>query len=177
MAVWISDALIPKPTPTSLKPKPVAPCPDVPADSAGGRRCQPSQVFCASRILCGQLTNRLSRPQPNPVKVRKPSALVDGRDVFQRTNRPPGRAGARLGDGRKAKSKWLAADAREARGGGRVPGHPAAGQWRPTVQRHPPMRGNPANPQAAPHSPLALKSCQVSFVHDVLSHGPRNSFS
>jgi hypothetical protein len=35
MAVWISDALIPKPTPTSLEPKPVARLPIVPADSAG----------------------------------------------------------------------------------------------------------------------------------------------
>src|SRR5262249_34681309 len=57
MAVWISDALIPKTTPTSLEPKPVARRTIVPADSARKRMCQPSNVFCASRVLCGLLTN------------------------------------------------------------------------------------------------------------------------
>ena len=148
-------------------------CPQI----SQGRRCQPSHVFCASRVLCGQPTIGPSRPQSSPAKARKPSASSGGRDAFQRTSRPPFRAEARIGDSQKANPKRLAADARDGRGGGRVPGHPAACQGRPNKQRHPPMRSKPANPQAASHSPLTLKSCQVPFVHDVLSQGPRDSFS
>ncbi len=57
IAAWISDALIPKPIPTSLAPNPFAHRPFVPADFASAQLPTHFKVFRASRVLCGQLTN------------------------------------------------------------------------------------------------------------------------
>ena len=80
-----------------------------------GAQVPTQSIFCASRVLCGQPTNGLSRPQSGPVKARKPSVSAGGREASQRTSHPPRRADARTGDGRKRVSKELAADARATR--------------------------------------------------------------
>ena len=161
IAVWISDALIPRPTPTSLAPNSVASRRVAPADSA--EREVPTQsmhVRASPRLLPAVEGSIPPQLQPNLVKVCQPSADAGVGCAFQGTkgtNRPPARARTRAADRDKRISRRFAADARNERGGKRAAGHPAAGRGSGTVQRHPPRGGHPANPKGASESPL--KSC------------------
>ncbi len=151
IAAWISDALIPKPIPTSLAPNPFAHRPFVPADFASAQLPTHFKVFRASRVLCGQLTN---------------SHYGRGRTWKKSANRPPP-PGCAL----RCKDQPIRrpAQTRKRADGGRRAvkpsplrrGCPGATRWKPSSRASvgSPRGWHLAAPPAIPKSPSQPEGC------------------